>query len=294
MLLVLIGTAVITGASTAPTLLTTEEALALARPEPDHRISYGAHALTFGELRLPDGEGPFPVILVLHGGCWLAEYDLGYISGLSARLTEAGFATWSIEYRRVGDEGGGWPGTFADAAAAADALRELAASYPLDLDHAAVVGHSAGGHLALWLAARPGLDPTDPLRGADPVRFRGVVSLAGITDLAAYSSSEGCGSAVPELLGGEPAEHPERLARTSPVAMPSPGVPTVLVIGGRDPIVPRSQAEVFADRKPGDAVEIIEIPDAGHFELIDPSHAGWSAVHRAVLDVLAGGDRRVP
>lgn len=281
--------AVVDAAEPAP-LMSTDEALALPRPAPDHRLSYGPEDLNFGELRLPDGTGPFPVVVIIHGGCWLAEYDLGYVSSLAARLTRAGLATWSIEYRRVGDPGGGWPGSFADVAAGADALRRLAADHPLDLGRVAVLGHSAGGHLALWLAARPGLDPDDPLRGDDPMRFRGVVSLAGITDLAAYSSPDGCGSAVPGLLGGAPADHPDRLARSSPIAMPPSGIPEFLVIGSRDPIVPRSQAECYLAHRPGAEVQLIEIQGAGHFELIDPSNSSWSSVHRAVMTALSTGD----
>lgn len=277
-----------------PPLMTFDEVLALPCPEPDHRVAYGSGDLEFGELRLPEGAGPFPVVMVIHGGCWLAEYDLGYMSALADRLAGAGFATWGIEYRRVGDAGGGWPGTFLDVAAAADALRVLAQDHPLDLDRAAVLGHSAGGHLALWLAARPGLDPADPLRGDDPVRFRGVVSLAGITDLSAYSSDTGCGSAVPGLLGGEPADHPERLARTSPIAMPAPGVREVLVYGGRDPIVPPEQAERYAAHRSEGGAELVPVPCAGHFELVDPTNESWTEVHRAVLSALDIADRPGP
>lgn len=267
-------------------LLTAEEALALPQPPPDERRAYGPGELAFGELRLPEGNGPFPVVMVIHGGCWLAAYDLGYMSGLADRLTRAGFATWSVEYRRVGDPGGGWPGTFDDVAAAADALRDLASEYPLDLGRTAVLGHSAGGHLALWLAARPGLDASDPLRGGDPFRFRGVVSLAGITDLEAYAAPEGCGAAVPGLLDGEPGEHRQRLLRSSPVDMPAPDVPVFLVIGSRDPIVPRSQAEAYATRHRSDAVHVVEVENAGHFELIDPGHNSWAPIQRSLRTLL--------
>jgi acetyl esterase/lipase len=281
-----LGVVVLCTAPDPPPLMTVEEALALPQPEPDHRIVYGPEDLNFGQLRLPDGPGPFPVVMVIHGGCWLAEYDLGYMSSLADRLARDGFATWSIEYRRVGDAGGGWPGTFVDVAAASDALRGLAEDHPLDLERAAVLGHSAGGHLALWLAARPELDPDDPLRGAVPLRFRGAVALAGITDLAGFSSRSGCGSAVPGLLGGEPAENPERLPRTSPIAMPASGIREVLVVGGRDPIVPSRQAERYAADRPDGAVQLVEIPRAGHFELIDPTNESWTEVDRAVLSAL--------
>ena len=160
--------------------MTAGDALALPRPEPTARLAYGPQLLQFGELRVPDGDGPHPVAVVIHGGCWLAEYDLGYMSALADGLTRDGVATWSIEYRRVGDDGGGWPGTFLDVAAAADSLVYLARDYDLDLDRVVAVGHSAGGHLALWLAARHRLQSDDPLRGRSPLRLSGVVALAGI------------------------------------------------------------------------------------------------------------------
>jgi acetyl esterase/lipase len=267
------------------TLMSASDAMALSRPQPDHRLPYGPHDLNFAEIRLPDGEGPFPVAVVIHGGCWLAEYDLGYISALADALTREGIATWSVEYRRVGDDGGGWPGTFVDVAAAADALTAVTSEYSLDLDKVVVVGHSAGGHLALWLAARHGLDSTDPLRGDQPLVLAGVVALAGIPDLASYSSDEGCGAAVPGLLGGEPADLPDRLRRGSPIEMHPSGIRELLVIGGRDPIVPRSQAERYVERRGGSTVDIVEIAEAGHFELIDPGSEAWPTVRDAILSM---------
>jgi acetyl esterase/lipase len=269
-------------------VMTASDALALPRPEPDHRLSYGDHPLQFGELRLPDGDGPHPVVIVIHGGCWLAEYDLGYISGLAAALTARGVATWSIEYRRVGDDGGGWPGTFDDVANAADYLEQIAPEFNLETDRVVTLGHSAGGHLALWLAGRRGLDDGDPFRGEAPLQVRGVVALAGIPDLAAYAAPEGCGAAVPGLLGGEPADLGERLRRSSPIAMVPLGVEQILVIGELDSIVPGYQATSFAAsaRRVGDAVEVIEIPDAGHFELVDPASAAFDAVCSSVLRFL--------
>ena len=266
-------------------LMSASDVVALQQPEPDHRLSYGDDPLQFGELRVPEGDGPFPVVIVIHGGCWLAEYDLGYMSAFADALTAAGLATWSIEYRRVGDGGGGWPGTFQDVADAADFLLKIALEYNLNLDQVAATGHSAGGHLALWLAGRKWLDGEDPLRGEVPLALNGVVALAGITDLAAYFSPEGCGSAVAGLLGGEPSEVPDRLQRASPIAMVPFGVTQALVIGEHDSIVPKSQADSFADaaRQMGDRVGVTMIFGAGHFELVDPSHEGFNIIRDTVL-----------
>ncbi|MCJ7756000.1 MAG: alpha/beta hydrolase [Thermoanaerobaculales bacterium] len=272
-------------------VMTAADALALPRPAPEHRLAYGSDPLQFGELRLPDGEGPYPVVIVIHGGCWLAEYDLGYISALADALTDAGVATWSIEYRRVGDDGGGWPGTFQDVADAADYLLEIATEYDLDLDRVAAVGHSAGGHLALWLAGRKWLDEDDPLRGQVPLPLNGVVALAGITDLAAYAAPDGCGAAVEPLLGGTPSEVEDRFKRASPIRMAPFGITQTLVIGELDPIVPKTQATSFAETalQMGDSVEVVEIAGAGHFELVDPSHAAFQTVRYAVLEAITPG-----
>lgn len=272
-----------------PPVMTAADALALERPRPDHRLSYGDDRLQYGELRLPGGEGPHPVVIVIHGGCWLAEYDLGYISAFADALTDSGAATWSIEYRRVGDDGGGWPGTFRDVADAADHVLDLASEYNLDEHRVVAVGHSAGGHLALWLAARSRLGKDDPLRGSRPIALNGVVTLAGIPDLAAYAAPDGCGSAVPLLLGGEPDEVPERLDRVSPIAMVPHGVVETLVIGELDTIVPAAQAHGYRDaaRKAGDAVSVVEISGAGHFELVDPANRGFEVIRGCVLALLA-------
>ena len=273
-------------------MMSVSDALALPQPEAQYRVAYGSEPQQFGELRLPEGAGPHPVAIVIHGGCWLADYDLGYVSSLAAALAADGIATWSIEYRRVGDDGGGWPGTFDDVAAAADHLREIAADHALDLERVVAVGHSAGGHLALWLGARRGLSRNDGFRREGPLVLSGVVSLAGIPDLAAFASSEGCGAAVPGLLGGQPTDHPERLGRVSPIEMVPLGIPQIQVIGGLDPIVPRAQADDYATAAgdAGDRVGVKEIPSAGHFELVDPSCDAWSAVRSSVLEVLPSAD----
>jgi len=284
------GLAEAAAVSEPPRLMTAADLGSLPRPAADHRIPYGSDPLQLGELRLPDGAGPHPVAILLHGGCWLAAYDLGYVSALAEALAETGVASWSVEYRRVGDDGGGWPGTFTDVAAAADFVRRLALTHPLDPQRVVAVGHSAGGHLALWLAGRARLADGDELRGRAPLPLRGVVALAGITDLAAYNAPSGCGSAVPGLLGGSPDDIPERLRRASPIAMLPLAAPVVLVTGEHDQIVPAAQAGSFAAAAvaAGDRVELREVPGAGHFELVDPTHPAFGVVRAAVLELLVG------
>jgi len=269
-------------------VMTVQDLLALPTPAADARLAYGADPLQFGDLRLPAGRGPFPVAVLVHGGCWLAPYDLAHLSSLAAALTADGIATWSLEYRRVGDAGGGWPGTFHDVARGADHLRRLAAEHPLDLTRVAFVGHSAGGHLALWLAARPGLPPGGVRCGPDPLRPRGVVALAGIPDLARGAALRVCGDAIARLLGGAPDTVPERLALASPSARLPLSVPLALVVGDRDGVVPGELAGAFAAqaRAAGDRVAVLTVAGAGHYELVTPGSVAWETVLAAVREAV--------
>lgn len=266
--------------------------MALPRPEADVRLRYAGHESGFGDLRLPAGDGPHPVVIVVHGGCWLAEYGLDHISGLAAAITGEGFATWTIEYRRIGDDGGGWPGTFVDVGAAADHLRVLAESHPVDLERVVVVGHSAGGHLALWLAARRKLRIDDPLRGPDPIPVDGVLSLAGIPDLAAFNSPTGCGASVPILLGGAPRDRPDRLRRVSPIELLPAETPQILISGELDTIVPAVMAANYAAAGAGGPIATRFIPGVGHFELISPTSTAWPEVKQALTTLFDRSHRR--
>lgn len=272
-----------------PRVVAWEEIANLPVPPADHRIAYGSDPHQFGELRLPSGPGPHPVAVVIHGGCWRSQFDLGYISHLAAALAKAGVATWSLEFRRIGNPGGGWPGTFQDVARGADHLRELARRFPLDTARVVVTGHSAGGHLALWLAARPNLPPGSVLFSPDPLRVRGVVPLAAITDLRTYGVGAGsCNAAVPLLMGGTPAEVPGRYAEGNPVELLPLRVPVRLVQGTLDPIVPVEQARSFeaAARERGDDARVLLVEGAGHFDVVAPFAAAWRTVERAVLSLL--------
>jgi acetyl esterase/lipase len=260
---------------------------------PDARIQYGADEKRFGDLRLPAGPGPHPVGVVLHGGCWQSEYDLLHIEPVSAALTKAGIATWTLEFRRIGQAGGGWPGTFADVAQGTDYLTTLAKKFPLDLTRVVLIGHSAGGHLALWLAARHNLSRASPLFSASPLGVRGVVSLAGIGDLRAYrEGSRDCNASVEQLMGGSPKKLPDRYAQADPIELLPLGVPVRLLHGALDPIVPVAQSRSFAAqaRAKGDDAQLVLIENAGHFDVIAPFAPAWASVEQAVLQLLARKD----
>jgi acetyl esterase/lipase len=268
--------------------MTSRDLLALPPPPPDETLAYGDAPQHLAELRVPEGPGPHPVVIVVHGGCWQAPWGLDHVRSFCSALTAEGLATWSLEYRRLGDPGGGWPGTFTDVARGADHLREVGRSRPLDLDRVVAVGHSAGGHLALWLAARHRLPPGSPLRGAAPLSLRGVVALAGVPDLSAGAEGEVCGDAIPRLLGGPPQALEERLKVGSPAALLPLGLPQRLVCGSLDRIVPPDLSDDYAEvaRREGDSVAVDRVEGAGHFELVNPASTAWPTVLGAIRAVL--------
>ena len=260
------------------------------KPEP-YRSIYGPANSQFGELYLPSGETciePFPVVILIHGGYWRARYDLTLMDGLAKDLAERGYAAWNIEYRRVGEEGGGWPGTFLDLASAADHLRELAADYPLDIGRVVAIGHSAGGHLAFWLAARQRIPADSPISPhanfQKPLALRGVISQAGVLDLVAAWRLHLSNDAVVGLLGATFLDAPERYAAASPAALLPLGVSQVLLHGTRDAHVPIeiSRNYTLAALAAQDPVEYLELDGMDHFELIDPRSSAWTTTVEAL------------
>lgn len=250
--------------------------LHLPAPRPEARVPYGSEASQFGDLRLPQNHGLHPVAIVIHGGFWRAKYGLEHIGHLCAALAGAGLATWSLEYRRTGDADGGWPGTCEDVAQGANYLQTLAEKYPLDLRSVVVVGHSAGGHLALWLATQR------------RIVLRGVVSLAGVADLRRAWELHLGNDAVAAFLAGSPQEVPERYQLASPIQMLPLGVPQCLLHGTSDDVVPFEISERYAKtaRAAGDKVELMPLVGAGHFELIDPRSQPWPQVQRAIIGLI--------
>jgi len=264
------------------------------QPPAGERIAYGPAPQQFGELRLPAGEGKFPVAVLIHGGCWLAAYDYQYFNHLAAALTAQGVATWTIEYRRIGDEGGGWPNTLLDVAKATDHLRRIAKTHAIDVSRVVSIGHSAGGHLALWLGARHKLSANSALYLPVPLALKGVVGLAPITDLASYriGSPGSCNASVDQLMGGTPTQVPQRYAEASPRALLPLGVPQWLVQGGKDAIVPLDSVTTYAKtaRVAGDFGTVSVDPELGHFDPAMPQTALGEVAIVAVLNLLGLSD----
>lgn len=257
--------------------VTFEQVLALDFSEPDERFDYGAAASQNVLQWRPRGQGgsDAPTVILLHGGCWLSQYSVDHIYPLASALADAGYAVWAPEYRRVGEPGGGWPGTFDDVAAAVELIVGQAAA------GAVLIGHSAGGQLALWAAASAEFDARHHDRNAKPAAFLGVIGLAAITDLEAYAGMEGsCPKAVPQLMGGGPIEQANRYRQVSPVELKGT-LATRLIQGGGDPIVPASQAHAL----PGARVRVLE--EAGHFDLIHPGTAAFAALLEEMESMFA-------
>jgi acetyl esterase/lipase len=253
------------------------------------RISYGDDAQQFADLYLPGGAGPHPVGLLIHGGFWRAPYTLRLMTGLAEDLAQRGIAAWNIEYRRVGNAGGGWPGTLQDAAAATDYLATLGEEYPLDLQRVVTIGHSAGGHLALWLAARSRLPQNSPFASSHaPLTLKGAISLAGAIDLEEVWKLHLGQDAALALLGGSPHDFPERYTTASPAALLPLGIPQVLVHGTNDDRVPLQVSQNYAHKatEAGDTVTLIELPAVDHFEVIDPHSAAWSRTRDELQKLL--------
>lgn len=242
-------------------------------PPANRRIAYGAGQSQFGDLRVPQGSGPFPLAIVIHGGFWRAQYDLLHIGHLCAALTELGIATWSLEYRRVGEPGGGWPGTFDDVLAGTAYAPNLPAK--LDFTRVLTIGHSAGGHLALWLATQ-----------SLPFALRAALSLAGVSDLVMAAQLNLGNGAAQALLGGNSDEVEERYVQASPRARLPLGVPHTLIHGVHDSIVPVAMSRDYVAAA-GTEATLREVADAAHFELIDPQSRAWSTVKDVVLGAVS-------
>ena len=275
-------------------LMTPQDLMSIPSRAPDRRVAYGEDSSQYGELRLPKGSGPHPVVVLIHGGCFKAAYATTRdLAPMGDALKDGGIATWNVEYRRIGQPGGGWPGTYLDVGRAVDHLRALAREYPLDLRRVVIVGHSAGGHLAMWAAARSRLPATSALHATDPLPVRGVIDLAGPVDLTANIAGYEAlcrDSVITSLLGGSPAAVPERYTQASPIKLLPLGIPQVLILGTHEDFVPLPFARAYAQAAAaaGDSVRLIVIPGVGHFETASPRASTWPLVESAIRALLDG------
>jgi acetyl esterase/lipase len=252
-------------------------------PPPDLTVPYGPRPEQVIDLRWPAPKPlratPAPLIVIVHGGFWRPAYDRRHVGPMASALAAAGYMVAVPEYRRAGMAEEGWTGPFNDIAAALDRVGGIAGRHGADTSRITWAGHSAGGHLVLWAAARPGLPAGSPWRrswGPGPPTH--VVSLAGCSSLRLCAEWNLGAGAVRLLMGGGPEDVPERYAVADPAGLPAPPVPVTLVHGIDDDTVPLRMSQAFT------AGRLVEIPGAGHFDLIDPQSSAWPRV----LSVLAG------
>ena len=283
----------------------------------DHRIHYGPDASQFGDLWIPELKGSpefkglpkpngvpeprphalAPVVVFFHGGWWQSAYDLGYAGYLCAALRHEGIACWSVEYRRVGATGGGWPTTFQDAAAGFDFVGTLAKLYALDRSRVVVMGHSAGGHLAFWMAGRHHIEPHSEVYLPRPqVALRGAIALAGVVDLrltidlAGYFTFAHDKAEVYAFMGGTPQQVPQRYQAGNPGDLLPFQVEQVLLQGDQDEQIPPQLPTRWAElsRSRGSGAEVRMLAGVDHFDLVDPESKAWGTVLSQVKRLLYG------
>jgi acetyl esterase/lipase len=269
------------GAVAAP--MTLDHYMALSGPAPTAHVAYGSAPSQYAELFLPEGKGPFPVAVLVHGGCWTKEYGgITQLRNMAGALAGRGIAVWNVEYRRVDEPGGGYPGTYLDMNAAMDALGQAARKHPLDLDRLVAVGHSAGGQLVQWLGARPRIPASSPLHTAHTVPVRQVISLGGLADLRREKDllKSSCEREIVELAGTPSATRPDVFSDTNAGDLMPNGSRTVLITGELDTISPPRVAHDFAARAraAGDAAEVVILPGASHYDEVAATSPSWPLV----------------
>ncbi|PWF49386.1 alpha/beta hydrolase [Massilia glaciei] len=271
------------GAAAAPAPMTLDDYLKLSGPGPTATLAYGAAPSQYAELFRPAGAGPFPVVVLIHGGCWTVQYGgIAQMRNVAGALAAQGIAVWNVEYRRVDEEGGGYPGTYLDINAALDKLGSEAANYQLDTDRVLAMGHSAGGQLAQWLVGRARIPATSPLFQSAPFTVREVISLGGLADLRHEQAliNKSCGRELAQLAGEPSAARPDVFADTNAAELVPNGSRTVLITGALDTISPPRAAYAYAARAQaaGDQARVVILPDASHYDEIAASSPAWKLI----------------
>lgn len=279
-------------AGNSPALMTWTDLTSRPLPMPDQTFAYGEHPAQVADLWLPDGEGPHPVVLMIHGGCWQkAIADRTLMNHAAADLRSRGLAVWNVEYRGVDEDGGGYPGTFLDVAAAADLLGEAGADLGLKTGRIVAYGHSAGGHLAAWLAARPNLPETSLLHDPSPLPLHGVLNVGGLADLEASEpvTLQSCLADISANLTGPASEtRPDVFADTSPARLqPAPAI-QVSINGGQDRIAPPELGLAYTGlvKAAGGTASYVGIGATGHVELIAPGTPAFETQVRLIGELL--------
>jgi len=265
--------------------------MGLTGPAPSATFRYGSAPSQYAELFLPPGQGPFPVAVLVHGGCWTKEFGgITQLRNLAGALAARGIASWNVEYRRVDEAGGGYPGTYQDMTAALDTLAAQAKDHPLDLQRLVAVGHSAGGQLVQWMAARGRIPASSPLYAPRSLPVRRVVSLGGLADLRREQAliKSSCDRELAELAGSPSQARPDVFSDTNAGDLLPNDSHTILVTGEFDKVSPPRVAHDFAARAraAGDRAEVVILPGAGHYDEVAATSRSWPLVLRSIEQAL--------
>ncbi len=280
-------------ASAAP--MTLADYLALSGPAPHATLAYGSAPSQYAELFRPAGAGPFPVAVLVHGGCWTIEYGgITQMRNLAGALAAQGIAVWNVEYRRADEPGGGYPGTYQDIHGALELLGAQAARHQLDLERIVAIGHSAGGQLVQWIAGRARIPASSPLFRADPLPVREIISLGGLADLRRERAliKHSCGRDTAELAGLPSAARPDVFADTSAAELMPNGSNTVLVTGELDTVAPPRAAYAYAARAraAGDSASVVILPGASHYDEVAASSPAFALLLPLIRKALRMAD----
>lgn len=272
--------------------MTLDDYLALDGPAPTAHIAYGTAPSQFVELFEPAGKRPFPVVVLVHGGCWQASLGgIRQMHNMAGALQAQGIAVWNVEYRRIDEAGGGYPGMYQDINQAFDLLGTDAQLYHLDTKRIVAIGHSAGGHLVQWLAGRERVPPSSPVYDANPLRVHEIISLGGLADLQTQAAriANVCDASTEQLAGRPSASRTDVFSDTSAAALIPNGSHTVLINGALDSISPPDVATDYAHRarRAGDSAETIVPPGASHFDEVAATSPSWKLILPVIRKALA-------